>query len=86
MWGLKLAVCIAYDLFDMTLGRLMIITPFAGELVGCGLCCVLFGKQGLLYGLEAVDVTEFFDGFVPMATIIALRNYPDPVPSIGSGN
>ncbi|SDH32379.1 MULTISPECIES: hypothetical protein [unclassified Nitrosomonas] len=76
MWGLKLAVCIAYDLLDLTLGRTLFIMPFGGEIVGCALCAAMFGTNGLLYGLEALDVTEQFDGFIPTATIIALMNRP----------
>jgi hypothetical protein len=76
MWFLKLAVCVAYDLFDMTIGRIMIFTPFVGEIIGCCLCCMMFGVGGLLYGLEALDPTEALDGFVPTATLIAIRNYP----------
>jgi hypothetical protein len=76
MWGVKLAVCVVYDLFDFTVGRVMVFTPFVGEIIGCALCAVMFGKQGLLYGLEVIDPSEFFDGFIPTATIIALANKP----------
>jgi hypothetical protein len=81
MWFFKLAVCVAYDLFDMTIGRIMFFTPFVGEIIGCCLCCMMFGVGGLLYGLEALDPTEQLDGFVPTATIIAIRNYPSRAPS-----
>ncbi|WP_313915106.1 hypothetical protein [Tahibacter sp.] len=76
MWPAKLAVCIAYDLFDMSIGRLLFPIPFFGEIVGCGLCCMMFGKAGVSYGLEALDVTEQLDGFIPLATIIAIANKP----------
>ena len=76
MWGLKLAVCILFDLIDFTLGRTLFIIPFGGELIGCALCAAMFGPSGLLYGLEALDVTEQIDGFIPTATIIALMNRP----------
>ncbi len=76
MWKAKLMVCIAYDLFDLTLGRTLFVIPFGGEIVGCTLCAAMFGKSGLWYGLEAIDVTEQIDGFIPLATIIALRNKP----------
>lgn len=82
MWALKLTVCIGYDFFDMTIGRFLFPIPFFGEIVGCALCCMMFGKEGVLYGLEAVDITEQLDGFVPAATIIAIRNYPRPQLSI----
>jgi hypothetical protein len=84
MWFLKLLVCIAYDVFDMTFGRLLFATPFVGEIIGCGLCCMMFGVGGVLYGLEALDPTEQIDGFVPLATIIAFRNFPRRVPNTGS--
>lgn len=77
MWGVKLAVCILYDLFDMTIGRALFIAPFSGEIIGCVLCASMFGWSGVLYGLEAIDPTEQLDGFVPVATIIALANRPD---------
>ncbi len=76
MWGAKLAICIAYDFFDFTVGRVMVFTPFVGEIIGCALCAALFGKQGLFYGLEVIDPSEFLDGFIPTATIIALANKP----------
>ncbi|TDR35817.1 hypothetical protein DFR29_1334 [Tahibacter aquaticus] len=76
MWHLKLVVCIVYDLFDFTLGRLLFPVPFAGEIVGCALCAGLFGTKGMYYGLEAFDFTEVFDGFIPTATIIAIMNKP----------
>jgi hypothetical protein len=76
MWELKLAVCIIYDLLDLTLGRTLFVIPFGGEIVGCTLCAAMFGTSGLLYGLEALDVTEQIDGFIPTATIIAIMNKP----------
>jgi hypothetical protein len=47
MWGMKLAVCIAYVLFDFTIGRLMFATPFVGEFIGCGICASMFGWSGV---------------------------------------
>ena len=72
MHGLKLGVCIAYDVFDMTIGRFLFLTPFAGEIVGTALTCALYGPRGLLYALEILDPTEQIDGFIPTATLIAL--------------
>jgi hypothetical protein len=86
MWGLKFAVCVAYDLFDMTIGRILFVIPFSGEIVGCALCYAMFGKGGLFYGLEGIDFTEQLDGFIPTATIIALRNYPSAVTSLSGPN
>ena len=78
MWHVKLALCIAYDLFDMTFGRLLFVVPFAGEIVGVALCCALFGKSGVWAAVEGLDPTEQVDGFIPIATIIALANRPAP--------
>lgn len=82
MWGVKLAVCILYDLFDMTAGRLLFVVPFAGEMVGIALCCAMFGKAGVFYALEMIDPTEQIDGFLPIATIIALTNRPPKIPAM----
>lgn len=76
MWYLKLITCVFYDFFDMTAGRALFAVPFAGEIIGCGLGYAMFGKNGLWYGLEAIDFTEQIDGFIPTATIIALANRP----------
>jgi hypothetical protein len=76
MWWPKFFVCLGVDFFDFTVGRLLFTVPFSGEVVGCAICYAMFGKDGLLYGLEAIDVTEAIDGFIPTATIIALRNRP----------
>jgi len=76
MWEMKLAVCLIYDFLDFTVGRILFPIPFLGEIVGCAICAAMFGRDGLLYGLEAIDVTEQIDGFIPTATIIAFKNKP----------
>lgn len=76
MWIAKLIVCALYDLLDFTVGRILFPVPFLGELVGCVVCCAMFGKEGVLYGLEGIDLTEQIDGFIPTATIIAIKNKP----------
>ena len=76
MWIVKLIVCALYDLMDFTVGRILFPVPFLGELVGCAVCCAMFGKEGVLYGLEGIDLTEQIDGFIPTATIIAIKNKP----------
>jgi hypothetical protein len=86
MWTLKLIICIIYDLFDFTIGRLLFATPFMGELIGCVLAGLLFGKAGLFYGLEVIDPTEQFDGFIPTATIIAIANKPQRSQVASSGS
>jgi hypothetical protein len=62
-------VCALYDFPDFTIGVVIPRLPFLGELVGCA----MFGKEGTLYGLEGIDLTEQFDGFIPSATLIAIR-------------
>lgn len=76
MWILKLIVCMVYDFLDFTVGRTMFPIPLIGEIIGVSMCCAMFGKAGMFYGLEAIDMTEQFDGFIPTATIIALKNKP----------
>ena len=75
-WHYKLIICILYDIFDCTVGRALFALPFSGEIVGCILANLLFGSNGFLYGLEAIDPTEQIDGFIPTATFIALKNKP----------
>ncbi len=74
MWKIKFFVCIIYDLFDFTGGRLLFGIPFCGEIVGCVLAAAMFGSKGIWYALEALDPTEQIDGFIPTATIIALAS------------
>lgn len=74
MWYVKFFFCVLYDLFDFTVGRLMFATPFAGEIIGVGICYAMFGQKALLYALEAIDPTEQLDGFIPTATLIALAS------------
>jgi len=75
-WHYKLIICILYDIFDFTVGRALFVLPFSGEVVGCVFAHFLFGADGFLYGLEALDPTEQIDGFVPTATFIAMKNRP----------
>jgi len=74
MYWFKLMLCILYEGFDMTVGRFLFMTPFAGEVVGVALACALFGPRGLFYALEILDPTEQLDGFIPTATLIALAH------------
>lgn len=60
------------DLFDMTAGRLLFATPFAGEIIGVTVGYIMFGSKAFYYALEAIDPTEQLDGFIPTATLIAL--------------
>jgi hypothetical protein len=70
---MRLAVSLAIDIADMTLGRLFIGVPgFFGDIVGGGLLYLLWGPAGLAYLWEMADVTEQIDGFIPTATLIGL--------------
>lgn len=68
---IRLAISIVIDLADFTIGR----APVAGS-VGEGLSTVvlvgLWGWPGLAYVAELAEVTEQIDGFLPLATLIAL--------------
>jgi hypothetical protein len=75
-WWAKLAICVLWDGIDFTVGRTLFALPFAGELLGTALATALFGKAGLFYLFESLDVTEQVDGFAPTATLIALANRP----------
>lgn len=74
---MKLFVCILYDLFDFTVGRLMFATPFAGEIFGCFVGYLMFGPRAFYYALEALDPTEAVDAFIPTASLIALAARKD---------
>ena len=73
-WWAKLAICVVWDGLDFTVGRTLFPVPFVGELAGTALASALFGKAGLFYLAEALDVSEQVDGFAPTATLIALAN------------
>lgn len=67
----RLAVSVAIDIADFTIGRTMMLIPWE-EGVGTAILVALWGPAGLLYLGELADFSEQLDGFVPMATIIAL--------------
>jgi hypothetical protein len=77
MWTLKLIICITWDILDFTVCRILFVLPFSNEIATMILCSLMFGKSGLFAGLEALDPTEQIDGFIPIATIIALANKPE---------
>ncbi|MBC7768480.1 MAG: hypothetical protein H7124_06815 [Phycisphaerales bacterium] len=68
---IRLAFSIAIDLFDFTLGRIPVFGTVT-EGVGTAVLFLLWGKLGLAYAWEVVDVTDQIDGFIPTATLIAL--------------
>ena len=67
----KFAICIGCDLFDMTIGRLLIGVGIFTDVVSALILFALWGPLGLLAVWEAADLTEQFDGFVPTNTLIA---------------
>jgi hypothetical protein len=71
-WWVKFAIAVAVDLLDMTVGRLLFVVPYAGEMIGTAVGVALFGWKGLFYLVEIIDPTEQIDGFIPTATLIAL--------------
>lgn len=68
----KFTVCVAFDLFDFTIGRLLLGVSLIGEVGTAVILFVLWGPIGLFALWEAIDVTEQLDGFVPTNTIIAI--------------
>lgn len=68
---IRLAISIALDLFDFTVGRVLIGVPWE-EGAGAALATILWGPAGIAYLLELIDVTEQIDAFIPTATLIGL--------------
>ncbi|KMK65998.1 hypothetical protein [Puniceibacterium sp. IMCC21224] len=71
---MKLMIAILIDILDFTVGRLLFATPFAGEIIGLILGYIMFGPRAFWYAVEAIDVTEQVDGFIPTMTLIALAS------------
>ncbi len=68
---IRLALSIAIDLADFTLGRI----PLLGSLtdgVSTIVLVALWGPVGAINLWELIDVTEQLDAFVPTATLAAL--------------
>ncbi len=67
----RLALSVAIDVFDLTLGRVPVLGSVE-EGAGALILTVLWGPAGLLYLGELADVTDQIDAFLPTATLIAL--------------
>jgi hypothetical protein len=67
----RLAISVVIDLADFTIGRALIPIPWE-EGVGALLLSLMWGPAGLLYLGELADMTEQFDAFLPLATLIGL--------------
>lgn len=70
VWA-KFTICVLFDLFDFTIGRLLLGVSLLGEVGTAVIMFVLWGPIGLFAIWEAVDITEQVDGFIPTNTIIA---------------
>ena len=71
VWA-KFTFCIAADLFDMTIGRLLIGVSFFTDSVSTLIMFLLWGPLGLTAIWEAFEPTEQLDGFIPTNTLIAI--------------
>jgi hypothetical protein len=67
----RMAVSVAIDVADLTVGRLMFPVPWE-EGAGAVILFFLWGPAGLAYLWELADMTEQIDAFVPTATLIGL--------------
>lgn len=71
VWA-KFTICVVFDLFDFTIGRLLLGVSLIGEVGTAVILFVLWGPIGLFALWEAVDITEQLDGFIPTNTIISI--------------
>lgn len=67
----RLAISVAIDLVDFTIGRVPIVGSVE-EGAGALVLVALWGWPGLFYLGELADPTDQFDGFLPTATLVAL--------------
>jgi hypothetical protein len=68
---IRLAISIAIDLLDFTIGRVPIFGSI-GEGASALLLTAIWGPVGLVYLGELADFTDQIDGFLPLATLIGL--------------
>ena len=68
---IRLAISVAIDILDFTIGRVPIFGS-VGEGASALLLTAIWGPAGLLYLGELADFTDQIDGFVPTATLIGL--------------
>lgn len=67
---LKLMLCAGYDLWDFTLGRVLIGFSLGSESLDIAALVFLWGPSGLLAAWEMLDVTEQLDAFIPTNLLI----------------
>lgn len=68
----KFAICIVFDLFDLTVGRLLLGISLFSDIGTAAIMFALWGPKGLFAIWEAFDPTEQLDGFIPTNTLIAI--------------
>lgn len=68
---IRLALSLAIDVADATIGRALIPVPWE-EGVGAAILFLIWGPAGLVYLWELADLTEQIDAFIPTATLIGL--------------
>lgn len=68
---IRLAISVAIDVLDFTIGRIPIFGSI-GEGASALLLTAIWGPAGLLYLGELADFTDQVDGFLPLATLIGL--------------
>ena len=67
----RVTLSVIIDLADFTLGRIPILGTVEDG-VGGIVATALWGRAGLVYFWELIDVTDQIDGFIPTATLIGL--------------
>ena len=67
----KLAICVALDILDFTVGRVPGLEVVVDLALGAG-AVLMFGWPGLFAFWELADPTGQIDGFAPTLTLIAL--------------
>lgn len=70
-YWIRLAICVAIDLVDFTIGRRLFFVPIE-EVPAAGILLLMFGWPGLVYVAEIAELTEQIDAFIPTATLIGL--------------
>lgn len=69
---MKFAVCMGFDLFDFTIGRLLLGVSVVTDIGSAAIMYTLWGPKGLFALWEVFDPTEQLDGFIPTNTLIAI--------------
>ena len=67
----RLAISVVIDLMDFTVGRIPIVGTAEDGVAGV-VTTMLWGRAGLAYFWELLDITDQIDGFIPTATLIGL--------------